>query len=49
MGIRRWTESYVCDSRRWLVAKLLEGLDEQIEQVWFDLCGFDGWTFDIER
>ena len=18
-------------------------LDEQIEQVWFNLCGFDGW------
>ena len=25
-----------------LVAKLLEGLDKQIEQVWFNLCGFDG-------
>ena len=41
MSIRRRSDSYVCHSCHLLDCEVNGRLDEQIERVWFNLCGFN--------
>ena len=45
MSVYRCSDRYVCHFRRWLGCEVNGRLDEQIEQVWFNLCGLRDEVF----